>query len=103
MADSDTPAELSQEYGINGRSSMLSLAKFDLCSGGLLPDVMHDVLEGALQYELKLLLQYLIDHSHFHVSTLNTMKKLKQWNWVTWKLVVQSQLHHIISALQTIH
>ena len=27
---------------------------------GLVPDVMHDVLEGVLQYEVKLLLRHLI-------------------------------------------
>jgi len=31
-----------------------------VCDGGLLPDVMHDILEGALQYEVKLLLKRMI-------------------------------------------
>lgn len=31
-----------------------------MCSGALLSDIMHDVLEGALQYELKLMLQLFI-------------------------------------------
>ena len=26
---------------------------FHVCEGGLIPDVMHDVLEGALVYEAK--------------------------------------------------
>ena len=43
-----------------------------MCSGALLPDVMHDILEGALQYETKLLLQYCIREKHyFSVSDLN--------------------------------
>lgn len=33
---------------------------FNVCSGALLPDIMHDLLEGALQYELKLMLQLFI-------------------------------------------
>ena len=43
-----------------------------MCSGALLPDVMHDILEGALQYEVKLLLQYCIrEMQYFKVSDLN--------------------------------
>ena len=58
--------------GVNHRSVLLDLQYFDMCSGALLPDVMHDVLEGALQYEVKLLLQYCIREKHyFSVSDLN--------------------------------
>jgi len=32
-----------------------------VCNGGLLPVIMHDVLEGALQYEVKLMLQWMIE------------------------------------------
>lgn len=48
----------SKKYGVNSESPFLSLQYFDQCNGSLIPDVMHDVLEGALQYELKLLLRY---------------------------------------------
>ena len=37
-----------------------SRSYFHMCSGGLLPDIMHDLLEGALQYETKLMLQQFI-------------------------------------------
>lgn len=37
---------MSRLYGVNHRSVLLDLQYFDLCSGALLPDVMHDVLEG---------------------------------------------------------
>ena len=30
---------------------------FSVASGALLPDIMHDVLEGALPYEIKLMLK----------------------------------------------
>ena len=63
----------SKEYGINCRSSLLDLQYFNLCSGALLPDVMHDVLEGALQYELKLLLCHCIDEGYFRLSQLNSI------------------------------
>lgn len=38
--------EASVLYGVNHRSSLLQLRYLYLCSGALLPDVMHDVLEG---------------------------------------------------------
>ena len=56
------------EYGINRRSILMDLAYFDICQC-LIPDVMHDILEGCLQYELKLLLQYLmLQEEYFDVS-----------------------------------
>ena len=30
---------------------------FHVCDGTMVPDVMHDVLEGLLQYEIKLMLK----------------------------------------------
>ena len=48
------------EYGINRDSVLNELTYFHVCSGGLLPDIMHDILEGALQYEMKLMLQEFI-------------------------------------------
>lgn len=61
---------LSKTLGVNRRSSLLELEFFDVC-GGLIPDVMHDLLEGALQYEAKLLLIYCISEGFFSLSTLN--------------------------------
>lgn len=37
-----------------------SCSYFHVCGGGLLPDIMHDLLEGALQYEAKLMLREMI-------------------------------------------
>ena len=51
-------AELSAVYGINLRSPLLDLQYFDMCSGALVTNIMHDLLEGVLQYETKLVLQY---------------------------------------------
>lgn len=55
----------SKETGINRRSALMDLQHFDLCSGALIPDIMHDVLEGALQHELKLLLKYCIQEKGY--------------------------------------
>ena len=48
----------SKELGINYRSILFELQHFDVDI--LLPDVMHDLLEGTLQYETKLILQHVI-------------------------------------------
>lgn len=66
--------ELSIEYGINRRSILADLDHFDLCSGALLPDVMHDLLEGVLQYEGKLILQHcILDEKYTTLSRLTDM------------------------------
>lgn len=74
----DTNAELhkkmSKKYGINAPSSLLKLRYFDLCSGALVPDVMHDVLEGVLEYEVKLLLRYCIEDRKYF-----SYKELQDW------------------------
>ena len=42
----------SRTYGIN-RNSILSGSVFYHVVGGLPPDVMHDILEGVLHYEIE--------------------------------------------------
>ena len=70
--EEDDYVENSRDVGVNHRSILLDFQYFDMCSGALLPDVMHDVLEGALQYEVKLLLQYCIrEKRYFSASDLN--------------------------------
>ena len=38
---------LSKQYGINSNSTLNELKYFHVCTGGLIPDIMHDMLEGA--------------------------------------------------------
>lgn len=43
-----------------------------MCDGSLLPDMMHNLLEGALQYEVKLMLQLMIHlQGYFSIDELN--------------------------------
>ena len=58
--DATNRVENSKLFGVNRRSVLLELQYFDFCSGALLPDAMHDLLEGVLQYETKLILQHCI-------------------------------------------
>lgn len=72
LVDGDTTGKLSTEYGVNSRSPMLDLEYFDMCCGTLIPDVMHDLLEGTLQHVLQLLLTYCIEEKgFFSLATLN--------------------------------
>ncbi len=36
-----------------------------MCDGGLLPNIMHDILEGAMQYEIKLMLKKMIEVDNY--------------------------------------
>ena len=44
-----------------------------MCDGSLIPDLLHDILEGMLQYEVKLLLQCFVSfESYLTLDTLNS-------------------------------
>ena len=58
-------------YGVN-RDSVLNTSQYFHVVDGLCPDIMHDVLEGALPYEVKLLLQYSIRVGFFTLQVLNS-------------------------------
>ena len=61
----DSSGNASKEYGINRNSILNQLNYFHVCDGSLLPDIMHDILEGALQYETKLMLQTFVNVKHY--------------------------------------
>ncbi|XP_065891557.1 uncharacterized protein [Dysidea avara] len=63
---------LSKEFGINRKSALDKLKYFKVASGALVPDIMHDVLEGVLQYET-----YSRTYSR---ETLHRIRHLKQHN-----------------------
>lgn len=69
LEDADDPDEISKEFGINRRSNLLDLCHFDMCSGSLIPDVMHDLLEGVLQHILKQLLHVLTNEKKYFTLT----------------------------------
>ena len=68
----DSDPECSVEYGINFRSALMSLKYLNICEV-LVPDVMHDILEGVIQYELKLLIRHCIAAGYFRASALETI------------------------------
>ena len=65
LVKGDSRGTHSREYGINQCSILNQLRYFSVVSGALVPDVMHDLLEGVLQYEVKLLLTQFISEDHY--------------------------------------
>ena len=73
LIENDPSGNMSKEYGINRRSVLNDLKYFHVCNGALIPDIMHDVLEGVLQYEAKLMLQHMINvEKYFSVDMFNS-------------------------------
>lgn len=56
---------------MNHESLLMDTEYFDVCSGALVSDIMHDLLEGLLPYETKLLLNYFIENNYFTLQNLN--------------------------------
>ena len=52
MSNKDLVSTIATTYGIN-RDSVLNTLAYFYITEGLPPDIMHDVLEGVLQYEVK--------------------------------------------------
>ena len=68
--DASKNKEKSTEYVINERSILNDVMGFSVV-GGLCHDIMHDLLEGALPYELKLLLQHTFDAGYISLMQYN--------------------------------
>jgi len=61
----------STTYGILAESVLNSSRYFHIIDG-MIPDVMHDILEGTLQLHIKWLLKYLIlEKNFFSLNSLN--------------------------------
>ena len=63
-------SDLTVSYGINHRTSLCDLQDFDI-TVQLPQDIMHTLLEGTVQYELRHLLQHYIDAGQFTLTQLN--------------------------------
>lgn len=50
-------------YGVNRRALLHNLSYFSVTSGALVPDIMHDILEGVLPLQVKLMLKV-----HFYAN-----------------------------------
>ena len=61
----EVDSNTSREYGVNRKSVLTKLQFFDICSGSLVPDIMHDILEGVLKYKTKLVLIHIIQSCRY--------------------------------------
>lgn len=70
--EAEEAANKSVQYGINSKCIFNDLKYFHTSTGVLLPDIMHDVLEGGLQYEAKLMLkQFVYEDKYFTSADLS--------------------------------
>ena len=73
-AEIETDEEASTRYGVKRKSPLTQLQYFSICSGALIPDVMHDILEGVLQYEAKLVLSHITSGYYISLSRVNHLE-----------------------------
>ena len=62
----------SVKSGLNFKSVLNDLEYFHVCSGGLLPDIFNDVLEGVFPFKTKHLLKYLINEEQFFLLWMSS-------------------------------
>lgn len=66
-------ASVATTYGLN-RDSILNSLQYFHVTDGLPPDIMHDILEGTLQYEVKeMLYLFTVTKRYFSLSTLHRL------------------------------
>lgn len=79
MDDPVLASILATTYGLN-RDSILNSLQFFHVTEGLPPDIMHDILEGALQYEMKeMLLVFTCEKGYFSLDVLN--QRIKEFSY----------------------
>lgn len=61
---------LSKDFGVKEDSILNKLARYHVINGSVY-DIMHDLLEGVVPYEIKLVLGFLISQNLFTVEQLN--------------------------------
>ena len=73
-------------------NSILNDSNYFHVTEGLCPDVMHDVLEGVAQYEVKELLNYLIN-----IGVLTLMSSIEKFmiSLMLMQILLTSQLSYL--------
>lgn len=61
----------SVSYRVVRRSILLDVNSYYMFEGGLPHDIMHDLYEGVVQYEIKLLLNYFVDKNLLTIQEFN--------------------------------
>ena len=82
----DASGTVSIKYGINQDFILNELSCFHVCDGSLVPDIMHDIFEGVLQYEVKLMLQLMINtEKYFTLEELNSSLEHLELGYMEYK------------------
>lgn len=76
-----TYASKSVEYGINRPSELDKIPNFSVAEN-LPHDIMHDLFEGVVPYEMKLLLTHLVNAKYFSIATLNDRIKRFDFGYI---------------------
>ena len=67
-------------YGIKYECAYNKLESFHCCSPALPPCVSHDLLQGVVQYDLKLIINYFIENKFFSLRELN--KEIRNFSFL---------------------
>lgn len=84
-------------YGLV-RDSILNSTKYFHIVDGLVPDIMHDLLEGSLALCTKLLLQHFIQTKCFSVELLNQRISSFSYGHCDAKNKPSAIQHHVVSS-----
>ena len=74
-------------YGVNRRALLNTLTYFSVALGALIPDIMHNVIEGVLPLEVKLMLK--VDYIHMYVRVL-------QFLYFSYRCMVEKKMFTLI-------
>lgn len=72
LQDNSTYHHIASLFGIN-ENSILHQSSYFHITEGLVPDIMHDVLEGCLPYVMKEMIKVFINHKLISLSDLESV------------------------------
>jgi len=81
-------------FGVNRRSILNDLSYFNVASGALVPDIMHDILEGMLPLEVKHMLKVLFSYYNSYIAYLKVQVFV-----IDEKLITLMEIDELIQAL----
>lgn len=70
---------LASTFGVK-KTCLLNTLRFFHTSDNYAVDIMHDLLEGVVQYELKLVFQYLVNKKYLSLETLS--QRIQSFNYI---------------------
>ena len=97
--EEDSSGAASKEYGINRNSILNKLTYFHVCDGSMLPDIMHDILEGVLQYETKVMLKTMVSRKkYFTLEEFNSQLENMELGYMESKSRPSSISHKTLNS-----